>query len=52
MEKQGDITMPEPAVKLKAERGVTAHPASLSRFLLTRGYSVNKSAAGERGRSR
>ncbi|MBP2300573.1 transposase [Azospirillum picis] len=52
VEKQGDITMLELAAKLNAERGVTAHPASLSRFLLTRGYSVKKNAAGERGRSR
>lgn len=52
VEKHGDITMPELAAKLKAERGVTVHPASLSRFLLTRGYSVKKNSAGERGRSR
>ena len=52
VEKQGDITMPELAAKLNAERGVTVHPASLSRFLLARGYSVKKNAAGDRGRSR
>lgn len=52
VEKQGDITMPELAAKLKAERGVTVHPASLSRFLITRGYSVKKNTGGDRGRSR
>lgn len=52
VEKQGDITMPELAAKLKAERGVTVHPASLSRFLINRGFTVKKNSAGERGRSR
>lgn len=52
VETQGDLTMPELAAKLKAERGVTVHPASLSRFLLARGYSVKKNAAGDRSRSR
>ncbi|QCN94446.1 transposase [Azospirillum argentinense] len=42
VEKQGDITMPELTAKLNAKRGVTVHPASLSRFLLARGYSVKK----------
>ncbi len=42
VEAQGDITMPELAAKLKAECGVTVHPASLSRFLLTRGFTVKK----------
>lgn len=49
---QGDITMPELAAKLQAERGVTVHPASLSRFLIALGYSVKKNAAGDRSRSR
>lgn len=52
VEKQGTITMPELAAKLKAERGVTVHPASLSRFLLARGLTVKKSRAGDRGRAR
>ena len=34
-----DITMPELATKLKAEKAVTAHPASLSRALLKTGLS-------------
>ena len=52
VEAQGDITMPELAAKLKAEPGVTVHPASLSRFLITRGFSVKKNLASDRGRSR
>ncbi len=36
---------------VQAERGVTVHPASLSRFLLARGYSVKKTLlASEAGR--
>ncbi len=52
VEAQGDITMPELAAKLKAARGVTVHPASLSRFLIARGFTVKKNNAGHRGRSR
>jgi len=52
VEAQGDITMPELAAKLKAECGVTAHPASLSKFLIKQGFSVKKNAAGNRSRSR
>ena len=37
---------------LEAERGVTAHPASLSRFLIVQGFTVKKNAAGVRSRSR
>jgi transposase len=49
---RGDITMPELAARLAAERGVVAHPASLSRFLRAIGYTVKKNAAGERSRTR
>lgn len=52
VEAQGNITMPELAARLKAERGVTVHPASLSRFLIGQGFSVKKNAAGHRVRSR
>jgi len=52
VEANGDITMPELAAKLKAERGVEVHPASLSRFLIARGFTVKKNATGIRGRSR
>ena len=47
-----DITMPELAAKLKAEKAVTAHPASLSRALLKAGLSFKKNTAGFRGRAR
>jgi transposase len=52
VEENGDITMPELAAKLEAEHGVSAHPASLSRFLIVLGFSVKKNAAGIRSRSR
>jgi transposase len=52
VEENGDITMPELAAKLEAECGVSAHPASLSRFLIVLGFSVKNNAAGIRSRSR
>jgi len=52
VEADGDITMPELAAKLEAECAVTAHPASLSRFLIKAGFTVKKNTAGERSRSR
>jgi transposase len=52
VEAEGDITMPELAARLAAERQVVVHPASLSRFLRLEGYSFKKNAAGERGRAR
>lgn len=48
----GDITMPELAARLLEERGVKAHPASLSRLLIQHGFTVKKNSAGERNRSR
>lgn len=47
-----DITMVELAAKLKAERGVKAHSASLARALRLAGFTVKKNAAGIRVRSR
>jgi transposase len=47
-----DMTMPELAAKLRAERDVTAHPASLSRVLLQAGLSFKKNTAGHGGRTR
>ena len=52
VEANGDITMPELAAQLLAERGVTAHPASLSRLLIQHGFTVKKNSAGQRSRSR
>ena len=43
---RGDITMPELAARLAAERGVKALPSSLSRFLLKAGFTYKKSADG------
>lgn len=52
VEAEGDISMTELAARLLAERGVKAHPASLSRLLIQHGFTVKKNAAGERNRSR
>ena len=38
----GDISMPELAARLLVERGVKAHPASLSRLLIRHGFTVKK----------
>jgi transposase len=46
-----DITMPELAAKLKTEKAVTAHPASLSRVLLKAGLSFKKNTASLGGRA-
>jgi transposase len=51
VEAEPDITMPELAAKLLAEKGVQAHPASLSRVLLEAGFSVKKNATGVRDRT-
>jgi len=42
VEADGDITMPELAARLLAERGVKAHPASLSRLLIRQAFSIKK----------
>lgn len=52
VEAEPDISMPELAARLEAERGVVVHPASLSRLLLAAGFTVKKNAAGGRSRSR
>ena len=52
VEAEPDITMPELAAVLEAERGVKAHPASLSKLLVKAGYTYKKSAAGIRMRTR
>jgi transposase len=52
VEAQPDITMPELADELKRERGVTAHPASISRILCGAGYTYKKTADGVGARSR
>lgn len=50
VEAQPDITMPELAAALEAERGVKAHPASLSKVLVKAGYTYKKTASGGRTR--
>lgn len=52
VEAEEDITMSELAAKLEAECGVTAHPASLSRFLIKAGFTLKKNPSCKRGRSR
>jgi hypothetical protein len=47
-----DITVPELAERLLAERGVTAHPSSLSRLLCRAGFSYKKSPDGVGARAR
>ena len=52
VEAEPNVTMPELADKLKAEKDVTAHPASLSRVLLKAGYSFKKNTSGLGGPTR
>lgn len=52
VEAEPDITMPELAAKLQAEKAITAHPASLSRVLLKAGLSFKKNTAGVGSRAR
>ena len=52
VEEQGDITLPELAERLWAERGVKVDPSWLSRVLRGAGFTVKKNTAGERNRSR
>jgi transposase len=47
-----DITMAELAAKLKADRGETAHPSSLSRALLAAGFRFKKNTSGVGMRTR
>lgn len=49
---QPDITMPDLAVWLEADHGVTADPSNLSKLLCKAGFSYKKNAAslGERTR--
>jgi len=51
VEARPDITMPELATRLKAATGVVAHPASLSRALLSAGFTYKKRMARLAGKS-
>jgi transposase len=46
-----DITMPDLAVWLEAEHGVTVDPSNLSKLLCKHGFSYKKNAAGVRERT-
>lgn len=52
VEVRPDITMPELAARLEAERGVIASPASLSRVLCEAGFSYKKNTDGVGARTR
>jgi transposase len=43
---QPDITMPDLALWLEAEHGVTADPSNLSKLLCRHGFTYKKNAAG------
>jgi transposase len=45
-----DVTMPELAAALLAEKGIAAAPQSLSRWLIKKGFSFKKNSAGIRAR--
>ena len=52
VEIEPDITMPELAGRLQADRGVKAAPASLSKLLCRVGYTYKKTADGVGMRTR
>lgn len=52
VEARPDITMPQLAARLEAERGVIASPASLSRVLCAAGFTYKKSPDGLGARTR
>ena len=52
VEAKPDITMPELAARLAADRDVKADPAVLSRFLCRHGFTYKKSADGVGMRTR
>lgn len=46
VDRKPDITMPELAAVLQAERGLKVDPSNLSKFLIAQGYSYKKNPAG------
>ena len=48
--RQPDVTMPELAAALLAEKAIAAAPQSLSRWLIKKGFSFKKNAARIRAR--
>lgn len=51
VKRKPDITMPELAAVLAAERGLEVDPSNLSKFLIAQGYSFKKNAAGQGART-
>ena len=47
-----DITMPDLAIWLEAEHGVSVDPSNLSKFLCRQGFTYKKTAAGFGERTR
>jgi len=45
-----DVTMPDLAAALLAEKGIAAAPQSLSRWLIKKGLSFKKNSSGKRTR--
>lgn len=45
-----DMTMPELAAVLLAEKGIAVSPQSLSRWLINRGFTFKKNTSGKRTR--
>jgi transposase len=45
-----DVTMPELAAQLLAEKGIEVCPQSLSRWLINKGFSFKKNTSGQRTR--
>ena len=49
---QPDITMPDLAIWLKTQHGVTADPSTLSKMLCRAGYTYKKNSSGSGTRTR
>jgi transposase len=45
-----DVTMPELAALLSAQKGIEVTPQSLSRWLIKKGFSFKKNTSGKRAR--
>lgn len=51
VDRKPDITMPELAAVLEAERDLKVDPSNLSKFLIAQGYSYKKNASGQGART-
>lgn len=52
VEAKPDITMPDLAAQLEAEKGVKVDPSNISKLLCRAGYTYKKNASGQRTRTR